>query len=201
MKIKMNGKTIKKIDRRTNKFWCKGYNGSPKPRKRLRTQPKASQRGIKVLFACLAIPMLALFLTGCVETRDAMNDKVEAVEQVEELPPSPKLEELSVVVTPEEKKEGDLFDKYFGSEANIARAIAQAESGMREDAVSKPNWNGTRDRGIMQINDCHADKVDGNLDALLDKETNLKVAKQIRDSWEGWHAWTVYRTGAYNNYL
>jgi len=201
MKIKMNGKTIKKIDRRTNKFWCKGYTAPKATRKRLRTQPKGNQRGIKVLFACSLIPMIALFLTGCVETRDAMNDKVEQVEAVEELPPSPKLEELSVVVTPEEKAEGDLFDKYFGDEANIARAIAQAESGMREDAISKPNWNGTRDRGIMQINDCHADKVGGNLDALLDKETNIRVAKQIRDSWESWNAWTVFRTNKYLDYL
>lgn len=96
--------------------------------------------------------------------------------------------------------EPDLFEKYFGSEANIARAIAQAESGNR-DVISKPNWNGSRDYGRMQINSIHADKVNGDLNALLDPETNIRVAKQIRDSWQGWNAWTVFRSGKYKNYL
>ena len=95
----------------------------------------------------------------------------------------------------------DLFDKYFGSEANIARAIAQAESGMRADVVSRKNRNGTQDRGIMQINSCHADKVGGDLASLLDPETNIRIAKQIRDSWEGFNAWTTFNSKAYLAYL
>ena len=95
----------------------------------------------------------------------------------------------------------DLFDKYFGSEANIARAIAQAESGMRHDVVSRKNRNGTQDRGIMQINSCHADKVGGDLASLLDPETNIRIAKQIKDSWEGFSAWVTYNNGNYKKYL
>lgn len=153
----------------------------------------------KLIIKICMLPAIALFCSGVVEVKEDMAKSDDFVVEAEE--PMPKLEELEVVVTPEEKAEGDLFDKYFGDEANIARAIAQAESGMREDAISKPNWNGTKDYGLMQINSCHADKVGGNLDALLDAETNIKVAKQIRDSWEGFHAWTVVKTGKYKQYI
>ena len=66
---------------------------------------------------------------------------------------------------------------------------------------SRKNWNGTRDYGTMQINSCHSDKVNGDLNALLDEETNIRVAKQIRDSWQGWNAWTVFNRGTYKKYL
>jgi len=198
MRINRNGKQIKMIDRRTqeNASWRKGGRVTKRTSKALRTHPKGSQRA-KILFACSLIPMLALFCKGYVETRDAMT--APTIENAEEVPEPIKFEELSVVNKTTEEVEVDLFVKYFGDEANIAKAIAQAESGMRPDAISKPNWNGTIDQGLMQINSCHKAKYAG--EDIFDKEVNLRIAKQIRDSWEGWHAWTVFNSGAYKKYL
>lgn len=77
-----------------------------------------------------------------------------------------------------------LTAKYFGSEVDYALRIMQCESGGNSGALSH-----TGDRGLMQVNHVHAAKVGGNLDLLYDPETNLRVAKQIRDG-SGWAAWS-----------
>jgi len=58
------------------------------------------------------------------------------------------------------------------------------ESGCRADAVSPTN-----DHGLMQIN-CtyHCQKVGGNVGALYDPETNIRLAGEIF-SGRGWSAW------------
>lgn len=102
---------------------------------------------------------------------------------------------------PANYQEPDLFETYFKSEANIARAICRAESGLNAKAISKVNRDGSRDWGICQINDrAHRNKYQST-EQLLDPEFNVKTAKQIRDSWESWNAWTVYKSGAYKKYL
>lgn len=45
-----------------------------------------------------------------------------------------------------------------GITADRLRTIATVESGLRADAVSPPNRNGTRDFGLMQINSIHIGK-------------------------------------------
>ena len=95
----------------------------------------------------------------------------------------------------------DLFDKYFGDEAYLMRAICLAENGTQDPTrVSKPNRDKSMDVGLCQINSkAHADKA--TIEQLKDPETNIRVAKEIRDSWESWEAWTVYRTGKYLLYI
>lgn len=93
----------------------------------------------------------------------------------------------------------DLFDKYFGEEADLMRAICTAESGLKNIPSKNVNSNGTQDHGICQINDMHADKA-GGVENLYNPEINVKVAKQIRDT-QGLTAWTVYKSGAYRKYL
>lgn len=85
----------------------------------------------------------------------------------------------------------ELFAKHFGSAAPTAKRIAQCESGLRANAVGY-NTNGTRDSGLMQINSVHKAKVNGNIDALLDPETNLRVAATIYRA-QGWGPWTCAR--------
>ena len=63
-----------------------------------------------------------------------------------------------------------------------------------------PNRNGTKDWGIMQVNSCHSAMVGGNLQLLLDADTNVRIGKQIKDG-SGWSAWTTFRSGAYKRYL
>lgn len=110
-----------------------------------------------------------------------------------DLPPS-----ITPIITPEP----DLYAKYFGDEANIARAICLAENGTQQpDRVSGKNKDGSRDHGLCQINDkWQRDKFE-NVEQLHDPEFNIKVAKQIRDEWGNWNAWTTYRTGAYKKNL
>lgn len=70
-------------------------------------------------------------------------------------------------------------------------AIAKAESGFRVDIVSKPNRNGTRDRGLLQINDVH--KYDF-LRLVRDARYNVQCGKAIYDR-QGLQAWSTYNAG------
>jgi soluble lytic murein transglycosylase-like protein len=83
--------------------------------------------------------------------------------------------------------------QYFGAKAGYAKRLAQCESGRNPKAVSKPNRNGTIDYGYMQINSIHRNKVNGNLQSLLDLETNIRVASQIYADWGNFSAWTCSR--------
>lgn len=78
---------------------------------------------------------------------------------------------------------------------SIAMAVMQAESGCNPSAHSP-----TADRGLMQINQVHAAKVGGNLNALFDPATNVRVAYQVYQG-AGWSAWSVYKNGAYLRYM
>ena len=94
---------------------------------------------------------------------------------------APRLWELSV-----DKQ----IKKVFGKDAPMALAIAQAESGMRCEAISH-----TGDVSVFQINKIHSRR--GN---ILDCTTNILIAKQIFDE-QGWTPWVVYNTGAYKKFL
>ena len=203
MKVYYNGELVGKLDQRfKDDFWTDG-----KKDPRIRKHKKAKRVKLGSLAKRFITLILVLGFVGLhtadfnkkgtptpTEAKNATQDDVEPPSWVKDKYPDNQIHEF-------DGSEGDLFDKYFGSEANIARAIAQAESGMNPGAVSEPNWNGTRDYGIMQVNSCHADKVGGNLELLKDLETNLRVSKEIRDSWQGWTAWTAYNTGEYKKYL
>jgi len=143
------------------------------------------------MFKIIAIIGVVIFLWAICE--DCNKPKIEAQ--------TPKAETITEIIA-EPIIEIDLFDKYFGSEAPLMRAICQAENGTQEPSrVSKPNKNGSVDIGLCQINSIHADKVGGNLELLKDAETNIRVAKEIRDSWESWNAWTCYKNGSYKQFI
>jgi soluble lytic murein transglycosylase-like protein len=88
------------------------------------------------------------------------------------------------------------FQKYFGNDWVIAKAICSAESGLNPTAVSPTN-----DHGLCQINwPSHSKKFNYDLSATYDPETNIRIAAQIYYS-SGPYAWTVYRTGAYLRFM
>ena len=70
---------------------------------------------------------------------------------------------------------------------DIVLAVAYGESGCRSDAVSP-----TQDFGLLQINQVHAHRVNGDLTQLLNPKINIKVAYQIYSE-QGWCPWTVAR--------
>lgn len=80
-------------------------------------------------------------------------------------------------------------------DSRIALAIMQAESSCRPDALSP-----TADRGLMQINSVHIAKVNGDLNALYDPATNIRIGYSVYLS-QGWKAWTVFNTGRYLAFL
>ena len=85
----------------------------------------------------------------------------------------------------------DLFSQYDW-DVNTALAICQAESSGIPDNVSPPNWDGSRDYGLMQLNQI----------PILDPAANIEYAYYHKyKTPQGWNHWTVYKTGKYLNYL
>lgn len=82
------------------------------------------------------------------------------------------------------------------NKANTAAAIALAESGGNPDAISKPNRDGTIDRGLWQINSIH-----GALRSTTNLDANAKAAVAISGNGADWNPWTVFTSGAYRKYL
>jgi hypothetical protein len=89
----------------------------------------------------------------------------------------------------------DLIKKYFGEKAEIAMAIAKAESGMKHDAINV-NQNGTFDCNIFQVNSIHITSIK----QCSDTEENIKLAHEIFLK-SGFNAWVVYKTGAYLKFM
>lgn len=84
--------------------------------------------------------------------------------------------------------------RVFGEEYKLAIAVAKAESGLKCDRISKPNTNGTIDRGLFQLNSAYYPHLPNCTD-------NILKAKEIRDAWGNWEAWSAYNNGAYKKYL
>lgn len=76
--------------------------------------------------------------------------------------------------------------RVFGHQAKEALCIAKMESGYRPTAANH-NTNGTWDLGVFQINDVH--RMSWN--DRMDPHKNIAKAKEIRDSWGNWHAWSA----------
>jgi|GEM_PF-1063451 len=121
----------------------------------------------------------------------------EIVEKIEERLSTPELTEKKVY---SQSEIHDLICDVFGDECDIAVAIAKAESGLRCDRRSyKANTNGTYDHGLFQINDTHRSRYP-HAD-FYDCKTSIRIAKDIRESWKGYHAWSVYNNKSYLKFL
>lgn len=90
------------------------------------------------------------------------------------------------------------------ADLRIAVAIAWAESGLRTDAVGHngPTQgcpNGSRDRGLWQINDCyHADVSDA---CAFDPACNAGAMFRISSGGTNWRPWSTYNNLDYRGYL
>lgn len=78
-------------------------------------------------------------------------------------------------------------------------AIALAESSGNPGAVSKPNTNGTIDRGLFQINSVHQQYDQGML--VNDPGYNTRAAFQLSGGGKSFQPWSTYNSGAYKKYL
>lgn len=82
-----------------------------------------------------------------------------------------------------------------------AVAIALAESGGRIDARGGPNFDGTYDYGLWQINEgAHPEKF-RHWSSWWSSENSEMMAAVYREAGNKWTPWTVYKTGAYLLYM
>jgi hypothetical protein len=96
---------------------------------------------------------------------------------------------------------------FSGNDAQTMAAIAKAESSGNPNAHNPNAATGDNSYGLAQIN-----MIGGlgparlkqfglkNNEQLLDPQTNLRAAKQVKDS-SGFGAWTTYKSGAYKQFL
>ncbi|HUN54301.1 MAG TPA: transglycosylase SLT domain-containing protein [Smithella sp.] len=169
---------------------------------------------ISILFIILAFSIFMALKTDYNSTQAAKEMQLEEVakipEKVQEVAPEPTQEEVyggeneenlgTEEITEEEQPpyfsniETEIAD-VFGTESRIALAVAKAESGLNPKAINR-NRDGSKDVGIFQINDRHG----WSDEERLDWKTNIRLAKELRDS-RGWGEWAVYNDGTYRNYL
>lgn len=96
---------------------------------------------------------------------------------------------------------------FQGQDAAIMAAIAMAESGGRSSAHNNNPRTGDNSYGLWQINMLGGMGPQrrrsfgiGSNDALFDPAVNANAARQVQQS-QGFGAWSVYRSGAYKDYL
>lgn len=131
-----------------------------------------------------------------------MRQEVHMAHEQEPSPQPPKTVEPEKKVsaaTPVQKPQGceayrPLVSKYDWN-VKVAMAVMRAESGCNPNALSP-----THDRGLMQINSCHAAKVNYDLNSLYDPATNMRVAYSVYLS-QGWRGWSAYKNGSYLKFL
>ncbi len=118
-----------------------------------------------------------------------VNSKVESTVVDVKNPPEETVEPHRIGL---EKKICDVFTE----NCDLMIAISKAESGMRVDAVSPLNRNGSRDCGLFQINQpsgiCPAE--------LLEAEKNLEIARKKFDT-QGLGAWYAWRDGKHLKFM
>ena len=85
--------------------------------------------------------------------------------------------------------------KFGVYECKTALAIAQAESGLREDAIGINN-NRTVDLGVFQINSVHFKKEGCSPKELLDQFKNVDCAFNIFKA-SGFSPWVTFKNGNY----
>lgn len=76
----------------------------------------------------------------------------------------------------------ELFErvgKETGVNENLLHAIGWQESNLNPLAVSAPNTNGTRDYGMMQINQTNFAKLGLTQTSVMDAETNVRAAARL----------------------
>lgn len=86
---------------------------------------------------------------------------------------------------------------FTGNDAIIAFAVAKAESGGATNKQSKPNNDGSVDRGLFQINS----KAWPQFTNWNDPAQNAAFAHDVVLKQQGWRAWSTYKDYSYAKYL
>jgi hypothetical protein len=101
------------------------------------------------------------------------------------------------ILAPDGKGNPKLWD------ARTMLAIVRAESGCQADIVSKPNLNGTVDKGWFQLNSSHPGIAPSHYSSAIDSSNHaygIFLKAQERDG-IGYTAWSSYGNGRYKQFL
>lgn len=82
---------------------------------------------------------------------------------------------------------------FKGIARKTAWAIAMRESRGIPDIVSEPNWNGTRDHGLFQLNDVH--RANHDFSRILTAKGNAQIAYTLSAGGTDFSAWGVGTNG------
>lgn len=111
-------------------------------------------------------------------------------------------------MTPDVKEFLTLFlgTGYDDATAVRALAIGYAESGARATIVSRPNTNGTRDYGFLQINSVHFNEPKfreqgWNAQTMLKLGPNIDAGRYLSDGWKNWRPWSTFNSGSYSKHV
>ena len=85
----------------------------------------------------------------------------------------------------------------FGNEGDIAVAIAKCESSLDPSRVGDTHMK-YPSIGLFQVNQTWHKYSD---ETLKNPDENIRIAKEIRDRWGNYNAWTCFKTGNYKLYL
>ena len=98
-----------------------------------------------------------------------------------------------------------LIKEVFGDQADVAIAIAKAESGLNPEAVGDLHITFEKDGKLMGMS-CGTFQIrvlEGRPDCetLKDLRKNVEYAKRIYEARGDFTAWSTYNNGAYKKYL
>ena len=195
MKIKYNNQIVRTCDKRfSKKLWLEGSDpriNTVKPRRRAcgaKQSVSQAVSAIKRLGAIAFCLYLIAFLCWNYAPKETKQVTDQVVEQVSE-----QVEAQEIAPAPEPT----IWERHFGDQAKIMKAICTAESGLDPNAIHK-NKNGSWDYGSCQINTVHSAKFAGQ--NIFDPEVNLATAKKILDD-SGLTAWTCYKNKSYLKFM
>ena len=91
----------------------------------------------------------------------------------------------------------DKIRKVFGEEGDIAVAVAKCESSLDHSRYGDLHMD-YPSIGLFQINQTWHKYSD---ETLLDADENIRIAKEIRDRWGNWRAWTCWKNDGYKKFM
>lgn len=116
----------------------------------------------------------------------------------------PKVRVLKAVVPVDKETVAKKIREVFGADAEVAIAIARAESGLRTEAVGDMSL-AFNDNGVIKGMSCgiFQIRIIGNrptCEQLQDLDTNVRYAYGMFKA-QGWNPWSVYHSQSYLSYL
>lgn len=118
------------------------------------------------------------------------------------------VESASIIKSADQTLGEYICSKWSKEDCKVAIAIVMAESKFKEDAMSRNNKDGTRDYGIMQINERNWNIPGCSLKEIVNAKQNIDCGYKIWDRADGkegdgkgkWTPWSAFNNGSFIAY-